>query len=653
MSEIVAAYRLQLNAAFGFTDVLAILPYLRDLGVSHLYLSPIWQARSGSLHGYDVTDPARISHELGGEERFVELARTDFGIILDIVPNHMAAVASNPYWNDEQLREQFFDVDTATGFRRRFFDVDDLVGVRVEVPEVFAVTHRKVKELIKTGAVEGLRIDHIDGLADPATYLDRIAQMGAEHVWVEKILGHGEELRSWPIEGTTGYDYLNDLTALFVEPSSETTLTKLSGEHRNFAEISVEAKLEQVANTFQPEVSRLRSLVDTDHIAPALAALPVYRTYVYPGRDIDEADRVLVSLLPEPVRSLFEQNANTSKEFIIRFQQTTSAVMAKGVEDTAMYRYVRLLALNEVGGDPQRFGLTVEEFHLANERRHSRFPQSFVSSQTHDTKRSGDVRARLIALSHRADDWSITTQKWHQINAKWRVNGAPDWTEELFIYQTLIGGWPIELDRLGPYVLKALREAKRNTNWVAPNVTWEQRVLDFCEHLDEDREFLDAFRPFAELIALAGERIAIGQLVLRLSSPGVPDIYQGDETWNFSFVDPDNRRPIDWVSAESSMRELLLGSTPIHRSNAKLYVTKIMLDLRHRHGDSFRGSYTSLTSSPSTCAYRRGNDLVVAAALRDQPIAFDLPKGSWTSVLEPLETIYDPVPVTVFERTDS
>lgn len=650
MSVFTATYRLQLGPMFGFEDVLKIIPYLERLGISHLYLSPIWQARAGSTHGYDIVDPAHISHELGGEQQFLELAATKLGIVLDVVPNHMAADDANPYWSDERLRSKFFDIDEVHGFRRRFFDVDDLVGVRMEDPVVFSATHDKLGQLITQGVVDGLRIDHIDGLADPGTYLERLQQLGATHVWVEKILEPGEQLHSWPVEGTTGYDFLNDATALFVDPTSEEMLTQLSGEQRSFTDIAQEAKLEQVASTFVPEVERLRTLLDVPEVAPALASLPVYRTYVNPSNAVTtDADQSAITHLPEPIRSTFLKNSASFQEFITRFQQTTGAVMAKGVEDTALYRYVRLLALNEVGGDPGRFHLPVEAFHLANIRRAEHFPRALLASQTHDTKRSGDVRARLIALSHVAEDWTAAVQRWHQIASKWQIDGSPDWTEELFIYQTLIGGWPIGMDRLAPYLRKALREAKRNTSWTSPNEDWEQRVIAFCQHLHHDKEFLKEFVPFADQIALAGEQISLSQLVLRLSVPGVPDIYQGDEVWNLSFVDPDNRRPVAWDKLERALDDVLDEPSNLHRENAKLFVTQTMLALRQRHLEAFHGTYEPLPSSSTTCAYRRGSEIIVAVNTRGRQAEINLPDGGWNDVLAPLHNIYSPVSVTVYE----
>jgi (1->4)-alpha-D-glucan 1-alpha-D-glucosylmutase len=652
MREFIATYRVQLGPQFGFADVKQLVPYLTNLGVSHLYLSPIWKARAQSTHGYDVVDPTSISEELGGEEQFLDLARADIGIILDVVPNHMAIDDANPYWSDEVLREKFFDIDPVSGFHRRFFDVDDLAGVRVEDPEVFAVTHQKLKELISLGIIDGIRIDHIDGLAEPAKYLKRLRQLGATHVWVEKILEPGEELRDWPVQGTTGYDFLNDVTALFIEPDSEPSLTELSQEIRNFSEFALEAKLEQVASTFVPEVDRLRTLFDVPEVGLALASLPVYRTYVGPDRKTDDADRSALSHLPNLIRTSFQTGATVPAEFITRFQQTTGAVMAKGVEDTALYRYVRLLALNEVGGDPERFGLSVDEYHRANARRSLSFPRSLLASQTHDTKRSGDVRARLVALSHFSDDWVRVVQDWHEMSSRWRSHGAPDWNEELFIYQTLVSGWPIGMDRLGPYLQKAFREAKRNTNWIEPDKKWEEQTVAFCVNLIHDKEFLCSFEPFAERVAFAGEAISLSQLVLRLTGAGTPDIYQGDETWSFSFVDPDNRRAVDWKSSNGALHGLQSDSLVIQRTNAKLFVTNTILSLRHRHHEAFRQMYEPLPASSTTCAYRRGDDIIVAVPVRNDSINFELPDGEWENILAPLEEFY-PSPAAVYERLRS
>ena len=417
MAAFRATYRLQLGPGLTFADAAALVPYLRELGVSHLYLSPSFAAREGSTHGYDVVDPTRFSDVLGGEAGFAGLAAAaraaGLGLVLDIVPNHMAADDANPYWADPERRARFFDLDPETGRHRRFFDIDHLAGVRQEDPDVFAETHRLALALVADGTVDGLRIDHPDGLADPAGYLAALRAGGAEHVWVEKILDPGEHLREWPVEGTVGYEFLVDVAALFVDPAGEAALTELwtelSGDPRPFAAWAAEAKREQAATTFAPDLAWLRrAWPEAGGVEEAVAALPVYRTYIR-GLPAPEDLRVLRAA------GLVEWLGSAPPEFVVRFQQTTPPVMAKGVEDTAFYRYVRLLALNDVGGDPGRFGLDVETFHAANAERAARFPRGLLVTQTHDTKRSGDVRARIGALAALADEWAGHVRRWRSL----------------------------------------------------------------------------------------------------------------------------------------------------------------------------------------------------------------------------------------------
>ena len=299
MAELRATYRLQLGPGLGFREARELVPYLRDLGVSHLYLSPSLQARSGSTHGYDVVDPTRISEDLGGEDEFRALcsaAQEGLGVVLDIVPNHMAASDENPFWRDPLWRAKFFDLDWRTGAHRRFFDVGELAGVRMEDPEVWEVTHAKVVELAQKGLIDGVRIDHPDGLANPRRYLERLREAGIERLWVEKILEPGERLRpEWPVEGTTGYEFLNDVTALFVDPAGEEPLTRLyedlTGERRPFGEVAAEAKLEQARTTFADEVAQLAAKLPFDaDLEWALASFHVYRTYVEPDAGLVTAE---------------------------------------------------------------------------------------------------------------------------------------------------------------------------------------------------------------------------------------------------------------------------------------------------------------------------------------------------------------------------
>ena len=567
-----------------------------------------------------------------------ELCNAGLGIVLDVVPNHMAtSPEENEFWSDPELREKYFDIDPDTGAHRRFLDVGELGGVRVEKPEVFNTTHRLVLGLVHEGLVDGLRIDHPDGLADPRGYLERLASKGVERIWVEKILEPGEHLRDWPVEGTTGYEFLNDVQALFVDPQGESILTELSGEERPWLDVAFEAKLEQAMTTFKPELGRLRRLLDLPDLELELASLPVYRTYVEPwsGR-VDAADReAIVHLAGERLRKVLLLEEPGHAEFVTRFQQTTGPVMAKGVEDTAFYRYVRLLALNEVGGDPGRFGMSVDEFHAANAARAAHFPYGLLGGTTHDTKRSADVRARIGALAGIAERWRELVLHWHDLNARHRDGGAPDWTEELFVYQTLVGAWPIGPDRLEPYLEKALREAKRTTSWLEPNHDWEEAVKAFARGLLGDDRFLADFVPFAEDVAEVGQRSAIGQLVLRFTSPGVPDIYNGDEVPFLALVDPDNRRPVNWVARRSALAGLDAG--PSHAS-AKLWVIRELLALRGRNREAFVGRYEPVEAGEDTVAFRRrAEDVFVAVHVRDGELAVEPPPGDWHDVLAGLD----------------
>jgi (1->4)-alpha-D-glucan 1-alpha-D-glucosylmutase len=652
--ELRATYRLQLGPGLDFAAARALVPYLRDLGVSHLYLSPCFQARPGSTHGYDVTDPGRISDELGGEEGFRALAEAGLGVILDIVPNHMAAVHENRYWADPQLRAKFFDVDPVTGRHRRFFDINHLAGVRQEDPEVFSETHRLALCLVREGLVDGLRVDHPDGLADPAGYLHRLRAEGVERVWVEKILDPGERLRDWPVEGTVGYEFLNDAAALFVDPAGMDVLTRLSPEPFD----PTGAKLQQANTTFAPEVDRLRRLHDAPELEQALSVLPVYRTYIPP---VEPADRQ--ALDGNPFGELLLGTA-APKEFVTRFQQTTPAVTAKGVEDTAFYRYVRLLALNEVGGDPTRFGISVDDFHRGCLERASRFPRGLLITQTHDTKRSGDVRARIGALAGMAGEWAEHAERWRALVPE---GGAPSWNEAYLIFQTLVGAWPLELPRLEAYVEKALREAKAHTNWVEPDTGYERSVRDWCRRLYANGAFLDELERFAERVARAGERSALGQTLLKMTAPGVPDVYQGDELWDLSLVDPDNRRPVDWERRHSALAELRSGAAPT-RETIKLFLIERALALRARRPEAFAGTYAPLAAGERCCAYLRDSAVLAATAIREgsEGIELELPAsaaGRWRDVLSgvelslggrvPLERIaFQDWPVALLERRD-
>jgi (1->4)-alpha-D-glucan 1-alpha-D-glucosylmutase len=641
-SSLICTYRLQLGPEMGFAQVRELVPYLRGLGASHLYLSPSLQAREGSTHGYDVVDPTRISEQLGGEAGLRELAAEGMPIILDIVPNHMGTGPENRWWSDPHTRERWFDLDPAGGYRR-FFDIDDMAAIRQERDEVFEVSHRKVLELHAQGVLAGLRVDHPDGLADPAGYLRRLEQEGVERVWVEKILHPGEPLRDWPVSGTVGYEFLNDACALFVDPDAREPLTellaKVTGERRSFAEVALEAQLEQAAGSFRRELARLARLgrFDEATLARALAGLPVYRTYVEPwsGR-VEEADRADLRAAgadPGLVSTLLLDPPPEDPELVTRFQQTSPAIAAKGIEDTAFYRYLRLLALNEVGGDPERFGLSPEGFHDANRERAARFPEGLLVTQTHDTKRSGDARARIAALSRFPGEWAELVERSLALGEQLDA-AAPAAAVQYLILQSLVGVWPAQPERLSAYVRKALREAKQQTSWARPDDDFEACAIEFALALIEDRRFRGLFEPFLERVVPAGERDALGQLLLKLTCPGVPDIYQGDELWRLSFVDPDNRRPVDWARRRQALAGVLAGDAPA-RSTSKLEMIVRALALRRRRRDCFGGAYEPLDAGTGVCAFMRGETVIAIVPVR--PVGGErlrgAPAGIWRDVL--------------------
>jgi len=613
-----ATYRLQLGPGLGFREARGLVPYLRDLGVSHLYLSPSLQARSGSTHGYDVVDPTRVSEELGGEDEFRPLCSAGLGVVLDIVPNHMAASDESPFWRDPLWRAKFFDLDWRTGAHRRFFDVGELAGVRMEDHEVWEVTHAKVLELAQEGLVDGVRVDHPDGLAAPRRYLERLREAGIERVWVEKILEPGERLRAdWPVEGTTGYEFLNDATSLFVDPAAEEPLTALynevTGERRPFGEVADESKLEQARTTFADEAEQLAAKLPFEaDVAAALASLHVYRTYAEPDAGlVAEEDRAAIegARLPDELARILLLEERGHDAFVVRFQQTTPPVHAKGIEDTAFYRWNRFVALNEVGGDPGRFSLPVAGFHEASL---SRPPGGLLATTTHDTKRSGDVRARLSCIADDPDEWAALVRA--------RIGGRPDPNEAYFVLQTVVGAWPSPA-RLEQYLEKALREAKVHTTWVEQDHEWEAGAKAFGVSLLEDAELA----AYAERLAERAERVVLGQTLLKLTVPGVPDLYQGDELPFLALVDPDNRRPVDWA-----LRRRLLGSAD---APPKLDLIQRTLALRARRPAPFAGSYEPLEAGEDVCAFTRGGEVLVAVAVRRDLRGFRAPAGEWREVL--------------------
>jgi (1->4)-alpha-D-glucan 1-alpha-D-glucosylmutase len=392
----------------------------------------------------------------------------------------------------------------------------------------------------------------------------------------------------------------------------------------------------------------------------------VYRTYVdaAAGR-VEDADREALAGVDAAVARAVLLEEPAPAEFVTRFQQTTPAVMAKGVEDTAFYRYGRLLALNDVGGDPSRFGIGVQEFHRGSLERAERFPLGLLTTQTHDAKRSADVRARIAALSWMPSEWSSAVDSLFSASERFVRSGAPDAVERYFLFQTLAGAWPIEVDRVVDYMRKALREAKRNTSWVAVDDEWEAAVEEFCRGVLADPGFLAVLEPVCEQVAGLGERIGIAQLVLKLTAPGVPDIYQGDELPFRAFVDPDNRRPVDWDWYQAALRRLMGGGEP-GSELCKMWHVLRLLGLRARRPDAFAppgGGYDPLDAGQFTCAFVRGGEVLVVVHTRaGRPDGLmDAPGGEWRDVhtgelrtfaqREPIEALVDRNGVAVFERT--
>jgi len=868
-----ATCRLQLNAGFTFDDARRIAPYLAELGISDLYVSPILKARKGSAHGYDVVDPGALNPELGSEDDFAALHQTlaglGLGLLLDTVPNHMAASSENAWWmsvleNGPNSRfVHFFDITwspvtvhgqtvnkvllpilgkpygealesgeirlrfDSDGFHfsfydhrlplapqsysrvleesigampkdevpieirelvesneavpnskflketlwriyeqnanfhraldraierfnsresfdalddlldrqwyrlaywriashkinyRRFFDVTDLIGVRVENPEVFEARNRRIFELIAEGKVTGLRIDHIDGLYDPIGFTRKLqARLGDEgkkfYVVLEKILSPGETLpREFEVEGTTGYDFLDSVNALFVDPSGledlDSFYRSFTGVHESFEELCYERKKRVIQELFAGEMRALgkqlsaialsdRNARDfapvelTSALTEVTACLGVYRTYIREGVPSAAERRVIldalacardragmalddrlfvflerVLLLDPPPYLAPERDAWLA--FVMRWQQFTGRVMAKGVEDTAFYNYNRLISLNEVGGNPGRgrdFD-AVSEFHRANRARLEQWPHSLNATATHDTKRGEDARARINVLSEVARQWSRKVRRWSAMNAPLRRNGLPHPNDELLLYQTLAGLWPLDdQNRLRLFLEKAAREARTYTSWIAPNAVYEEALLGFGTDVLQNDRFRSEFSRFHKRIAFYGAINSLSQVVLKAAAPGVPDFYQGTELWELSLVDPDNRRPVDYEMRAAMLRGIRNADPAalLRRwsdGRIKLFVTWKMLDLRARRAELFReGDYQPLDGGEHVVAFARtrGRESVVVAvprliaSLGDAWRDVSLPiRGAYRNIFTgETNEIFSRFPVAVLER---
>lgn len=834
-----STYRLQFNHLFTFKDAQELVPYLSALGIDHVYASPIFHARKGSLHGYDIVDHSQLNQELGSLEDFLSLARTlqehHMGLILDIVPNHMAIGMENPWWMDvlengpSSIFASYFDIDwhpTRIAFNnkitlpileqlfgialeqrliqlcfeqgcfnvkygqnllpvatesllsllepllneisklfseeenclielnyivsnlrefsslksnerqlakkklnewiaiffeknpnvltiflsqlevfngikgnphsfdlleqfldkqyyrlcywrvaneevnyRRFFDIFEYASIRIEKAEVFHAVHKKVFELIKMGCVNGLRIDHIDGLLDPQQYLENLHKYSPTpipYIIVEKILTGNEQLSfEWPVQGSVGYDFLNQLNGLFVVQENG---KKFLAIYQNFTkkfdksgELKYECKKMLLNTSLASELNQLNRKLNylaenqrdfqdftSESLKKALieiiAFFPVYRTYIQPKNShINIKDRKIIQVAVEKAKrknrgldpSIFDfirgmlllhNNESIDKKlqkkldvFVTSFQQFTGPVMAKGLEDTAFFRFFPLSSLNEVGGDPSSFGISLNNFFKKNILRKEKWPWAMLSSTTHDTKRSEDVRVRINVLSEIPEEWERILGEWSVINTsyKTKINGqvVPDRNEEYLIYQTLIGTWPLGalsaegiekyVVRMGEFFEKAIKEGKIHSSWIDANEPYHQAVRSFLKRILEFKKenvFLNSLVSFVDRIREAAMLNSLSQVIIKCTSPGVADIYQGNELWNFSLVDPDNRRMIDY-SIQKELQARMTEKGNVIQSyidnpesgEIKLYVTQKTLQLRKQSPQLFlEGDYFSL-----------------------------------------------------------
>ncbi|MGY1707640.1 malto-oligosyltrehalose synthase [Geodermatophilus sp. SYSU D00697] len=539
---------------------------------------------------------------------------------------------------------------------RRFFAINTLAGLRAEDPEVFAATHRLVLELVEAGAVDGLRIDHPDGLADPKGYLDRLAEAsGGRWTVVEKILEPGEDLpESWATAGTTGYDALAEVDDVLVDPAGEAAITaldtELSGGPVDYAELVHSCKREVTDGMLGSEVARLVRVIgelpgisreqQTEALAELLASFPVYRTYLPDGREhLDATVAAVRERRPDlagAVDALHPVLSQAGTEAATRFEQTSGPVMAKGVEDSAYYRWARFVALNEVGGDPARFGSTVAEFHEAQQRRLARKPESMTALSTHDTKRSEDVRARLAVLAEQPDEWA---QLVRQLLSR---HPLPDRPLASLVWQNLVGAWPLSRERAHAYAEKAAREAGTSTTWTDQDEEFEARLHALVDAAYDDEATHGAIEDVVARIAPAGWSNSLSQKLLQLTMPGVPDVYQGTELWDLSLVDPDNRRPVDYALRRRLLARLDEGWVPPVDAEgaAKLLVVSRTLRARREHPEWFTG-YEPVaatgTAADHLVAFDRGGAVTVATRL---PVglaaaggwgdtALQLPNGAW------------------------
>ena len=603
-------------------------------------------AEFGGLPHARLTDPEAVTarhrekETLG--ERLVRLCH-DHPIVAAAVDEEIDALNGDTDRLDALLQRQNYRLAswrTASEELdyRRFFNIDSLVGLRAEDDGVFAETHALVAELVRSGAVDALRIDHVDGLRDPEGYLHRLRRAtGGPFIVVEKILGRGEELpATWPVEGTSGYDFAARVDNLFVATANEPAFTEIyarfTGESAPYGDVVHAAKHQIMRDELAAEVERLtRLLADVceghrrqrDHtrrdlraaVREVLAGFDVYRTYVQPDRPVSDTDRARVRHATDAAHQrapdidrellafvgallLLEHPGGLETDFALRFQQVGASVMAKGVEDTAFFRYHRLISLNEVGNDPGTFGRPVDDFHRQTAAVAARWPATMLTLSTHDMKRSADVRARIAVLAELPEPWAAFVTDLSERADRYRAAGWPDANTEYLLYQTLVGAWPITRERVVAFLAKAAREAKVHTSWVDPDPEYDGALQAFADGVLADAGFVAAVERFLaeQQIVERGRVTSLAQTALLLTCPGVPDIYQGTELWDLSLVDPDNRRPVDYTARSTALTEcdrtdalegLSLGDD--HLGVWKLHLIARLLELRRRRPELFDG----------------------------------------------------------------
>jgi (1->4)-alpha-D-glucan 1-alpha-D-glucosylmutase len=733
---VLSTYRLQLrgrSSGFGFTfaDAENLLDYLDDLGVSHLYLSPIITAVGGSSHGYDVTDPTTVSPDLGGPDGLARLAAAararGMGLVVDIVPNHVGVdkPEQNAWWWDVLRHGRtsdyaaFFDIDwdsedgrivlpllgsdddiadlrvddgllrlgglalpiapgtsdgtgpevhdrqnyRLVGWRRgqvgyrRFFSITSLAGLRQEDRAVFDASHAEVARWFADGLVDGVRIDHPDGLTDPGGYLAWLRELLGAQAWIviEKILAADEALEpTLPVDGTTGYDVLREVGGVFVDPLGAAALTELfesTGiDYQRMPTMLADLKIRAATDTLASELRRLRRSIaaaaGADHpllpeaVAALLTHIDVYRTdYLGLAAILPSALAKTQAAKPElgPALQVVAAALAHGGEPAARLQQLCGAVTAKAVEDCMFYRDARLVSLNEVGGEPLRFGVGAAEFHHSAATRGRLWPQTMTTLSTHDTKRAEDVRARIGVLSQVPSLWS-------EFVARWEIEApSPDAATGRFLWQNIFGVWPVSGEvtdqlraRLHGYAEKAIREAAWHTSWNDPDAAFEDAVHRWLDTVLDGKVAGQLTEFVAQLNSHAASD-ALGQKLLALTVPGIPDIYQGTELWDDSLVDPDNRRPVDYAARRAALKEL---------QHPKIRIVTTALRLRRSHPDSFlHGEYlpvlASGQASDHVVAFRRGTDILVAVTRWTVRLAetgwgntvLPLPDGSWTDTL--------------------